>query len=88
MGKKIVLDAGRLLDAIDRAVDVAWKLTGKLEGTESPRDRFFIKQELVNGQEALRNLVQAASLTGGESLGFRRNLTSSTSRSSRAWPIG
>lgn len=66
---RTILDAGRLLDALDRAVDVAWKLTGKLEGTESPRDRFFIKQELVNGQEALRNLVlRAASLTEEGSL--------------------
>ena len=70
-GEKTVLDAGRLLDAMDRAVDVAWKLTGKLEATESPRDRFFIKQELVNGQEALRNLVlRAASLAEGGSLGL------------------
>ncbi len=70
-GEKTVLDAGRLLDAMDRAADVAWKLTGKLEATESPRDRFFIKQELVNGQEALRNLVlRAASLAEGESLGL------------------
>jgi hypothetical protein len=68
---KAVLDAGRLLDALDRAVDVAWKLTGKLEGTESPRDRFFIKQELINGQEALRNLVlRAAGQTDIGSLGL------------------
>ncbi len=70
-GEKTVLDAGRLFDAMDRAVDVAWKLTGKLEATESPRDRFFIKQELVNGQEALRNLVlRASSLVEGGSLGL------------------
>ncbi len=68
-GDKAVLDAGRLLDALDRAVDVAWKLTGKLEVTESPRDRFFIKQELINGQEALRILVlRAATLTEKGSL--------------------
>ncbi len=64
-GDKVVLDAGRLIDALERAVDVARKLAGKLEETESPRDRFFIKQELINGQEGLRNLVhRAATLCG------------------------
>jgi len=64
-GDRTVLDAGRLLDAVDRAVDVARKLAGKLEETESPRDRFLIKQELINGQEGLRNLVlRAATLCG------------------------
>ncbi|HEX2695919.1 MAG TPA: hypothetical protein VHP61_09205, partial [Acidobacteriota bacterium] len=62
---------GRLLDALDRAVDVARKLTGKLEGTESRRDRFFIKQELINGQEGLRNLVlRATNLCERGSLGL------------------
>ena len=68
-GDRTVLDAGRLLDAVDRAVDVARKLTGKLEETESRRDRFFIKQELINGQEGLRNLVlRAATLCGKGSM--------------------
>lgn len=64
-GDKVILDAGRLLDALDRAVAVAHKLAGKLDETESSRDRFFIKQELINGQEGLRNLVlRAATLCG------------------------
>jgi hypothetical protein len=70
-GDRAILDAGRLLDALERAVDVARKLTEKLLGTESPKDRFFIKQELINGQEGLRNLVlRAASLCEKGSLGL------------------
>jgi hypothetical protein len=68
-GDRTVLDAGMLLDAVDRAVDVARKLAGKLEETESPRERFFIKQELINGQEGLRNLIlRAATLCEKESM--------------------
>jgi hypothetical protein len=64
-GEKAIMDAGRFLDALGRTVDVARKLAGKLEETESPRDRFFIKQEIINGQEGLRNLVlRAAKLCG------------------------
>jgi hypothetical protein len=64
-GDRTVLDAGMLLDAVDRAVNVARKLAGKLEEIKSPRDRFFIKQELINGQEGLRSLVlRAATLCG------------------------
>ncbi len=59
-GDRALLDTGRLLDGLGRAVDIARKLTGKLAATESPRDRFFIKQELINGQEGLRNLVLRA----------------------------
>lgn len=59
-GDKALLDTGTLLDALGRAVDTARKLNGKLAATESPRDRFFIKQELINGQEGLRNLVLRA----------------------------
>ncbi len=70
-GEKAILDAGKLLDAVDRAVDVSRKLMGKLEATESRRDRFFIKQELINGQEGLRNLVlRAADLCARGSLGL------------------
>jgi hypothetical protein len=68
-GEKAILDAGRFLDALGRAVDIARKLAGKLEETGSPRDRFFIKQELINGQEGLRNLVlRAATLCGKGSM--------------------
>ena len=70
-GDRAILDAGRLLEALERAVDVARKLTEKLLGTESPKDRFFIKQELINGQEGFRNLVfRAASLCEKGSLGL------------------
>jgi hypothetical protein len=68
-GDKAILDAGMFLDAVGRAVDAAHKLAGKLEETESPRERFFIKQELINGQEGLRNLVlRAATLCGKGSM--------------------
>jgi uncharacterized protein YoxC len=54
---KVVLDPEHLLGAIERSVEESRKLSFKLGETESAKDRFFIKHELINAQEGLRKLV-------------------------------
>jgi len=52
----IIADPQKILAAVDRALDEAQRLSMKLGLTESPKDQFFIKQELINWQEGLRAL--------------------------------
>ena len=42
--------------AVDRTLEEGQRLSVKLGLTESPKDQFFIKQELINWQEGLRAL--------------------------------
>ncbi len=49
-------DPEKLLAAVDRTLEEGQRLTVKLGQTESPKDQFFIKQELINWQEGLRAL--------------------------------
>jgi len=58
--QKIVLDPEHLLGAIERSVEDSRKLSLSLGETESVKDRFFIKHELINAQEGLRKLVFGA----------------------------
>lgn len=58
--ERIVLDAERLLEAAGAARDEARRLARSLETADSPKDQFFIKQDIINGQEALRKLVLRA----------------------------
>ena len=51
-----VADPEKLLAAVDRTLDEGQRLSVKLGQTESPKDQFFIKQELINWQEGLRAL--------------------------------
>ena len=53
----VVADPEKLLAAVDRTVEEGQRLSVKLGLTESPKDQFFIKQELINWQEGLRALV-------------------------------
>ena len=53
---KVLVDGESLFAAIDKSVDEANRLSAKLGQTESPKDQFFIKQELINWQEGLRAL--------------------------------
>jgi hypothetical protein len=53
---KILVDGESLLAAVDKTMDEAARLSAKLGQTESPKDQFFIKQELINWQEGLRAL--------------------------------
>lgn len=52
----IIADPEKVLAAVDRTLDEAQRLSMKLGLTESPKDQFFIKQELINWQEGLRAL--------------------------------
>jgi hypothetical protein len=52
----VIADPERILAAVDRAVEEGQRLAVKLGQTESPKDQFFIKQELINWQEGLRAL--------------------------------
>jgi hypothetical protein len=54
--RTIVADPEKLLAAVDRALEEGQRLAVKLDLTESPKDQFFIKQELINWQEGLRAL--------------------------------
>ena len=51
-----IADPEKLLDAVDRTLEEGQRLSVKLGQTESPKDQFFIKQELINWQEGLRAL--------------------------------
>jgi len=53
---RIVLDGEYLVSTLNNCFEEAKKLYIKLSQTESPKDQFFIKQELVNFQEGLRAL--------------------------------
>jgi FtsZ-binding cell division protein ZapB len=53
---KILIDGESLFFAIDKTIDEAQRLAAKLDQTESPKDQFFLKQELINWQEGLRAL--------------------------------
>lgn len=56
-GKKMVLDGEQLMWSVGYNLDEAKKLSVKLGLTESPRDQFFLKQELINRQENIRRLL-------------------------------
>jgi hypothetical protein len=52
----VIADPEKLLVAVDRTLEEGQRLSVKLGLTESPKDQFFIKQELINWQEGLRAL--------------------------------
>jgi hypothetical protein len=54
---KIVIDGECLVSALGNSLDEAKKLYIKLNQTESPKDQFFIKQEIIRHQEALRKVI-------------------------------
>jgi hypothetical protein len=51
-----IADPEKLLDAVERTIEEGQRLSSKLGLTESPKDQFFIKQEIINWQEGLRAL--------------------------------
>jgi len=53
----IVIDPEKLFESIDKTIDEAQRISLKLGLTESPKDQFFLKQELINWQEGLRGLL-------------------------------
>jgi hypothetical protein len=52
----VIADPEKILSAVDRTLEEGHRLSAKLGQTESPKDQFFIKQELINWQEGLRAL--------------------------------
>ena len=55
--KNIVLDGEFLVSALNNNFEEAKKLFLKLSQTESPKDQFFIKQNIIKHQEALRKAM-------------------------------
>jgi len=53
---RIILDGESLIRAMAMVLENARKQTQKLAQTESPKDQFFLKQELINHQESLRKI--------------------------------
>jgi len=53
----LILDGESLLRAIGHVVDEAKKLYERLGQAGTPKEQFFIKQELINNQEILRKIV-------------------------------
>ncbi|MBM3312684.1 MAG: hypothetical protein FJY80_14395 [Candidatus Aminicenantes bacterium] len=57
---RTILDGESLIRAVGHMLEEARKLYEKLGQTESPKDQFFIKQELINHQEILRKIILRA----------------------------
>ncbi len=51
------LDAEYIVAALTNSVDEAKKLYVRLSQTESPKEQFFVKQEIIRHQEAVRKLM-------------------------------
>ena len=54
---KVIVDGECLVSALGNSLDEAKKLYIKLNQTESPKDQFFIKQEIIRHQETLRKVI-------------------------------
>lgn len=54
---RIVLNGEAIIESIQKSVDEAKKLYGKLAETDSPKEQFFVKQEIIWHQEVLRELM-------------------------------
>ncbi len=53
-GERKIIDAEALIAAMNEALEASKRLYQKLSQTDSPKDHFFIKQEIINQQEILR----------------------------------
>jgi len=58
--QRFILDPEPLLQAVENSLEEARRLSVRLDEIESPRDRFLIKHELINGQEGLRRFILRA----------------------------
>ena len=54
---KIILDGECLMSSLSNCLDGAKKLHAKLATVESPKETFFIKQDIIRYQEILRKLM-------------------------------
>jgi len=55
--ERIVLDGEFLVASLNNCFEEAKKLYIRLSQTESPKDQFFIKQEIIKQQESLRKVM-------------------------------
>jgi len=55
--KKMILDGQDIFKAIDKDVEEVQKLYDKLSKTQSPKEQFFTKQEIIWHQETLREFI-------------------------------
>jgi|Deesub1362A_J573_1020465.scaffolds.fasta_scaffold00107_24 hypothetical protein len=56
-GGKIIIDSEYLVSKMSEYVEEAKKLYIKLSQTESPREQFFVKQDIIRFQEELRKMM-------------------------------
>jgi len=56
-GETMILDGETIIRAMSHLVDDGRKIYQKLGTTESPKDQFFLKQDLINHQEILRKII-------------------------------
>lgn len=54
---KVTLDCKHIIDSITKGIQNAESLYIKLEDTTSPKEHFFIKQEIIQEQENVRKLI-------------------------------
>jgi hypothetical protein len=54
---KMILDGESFVSNLNKDLDEAKKLFIKLTQAESPKDRFFIKQEIIRYQKSLRKII-------------------------------
>ncbi|MFP4083112.1 MAG: hypothetical protein ACLFVG_10215 [Candidatus Aminicenantes bacterium] len=54
---RVIMDGEFLIGALNSRLDEARKLYQKITQTESPKDQFFVKQEIIRHQEALRKVI-------------------------------
>ena len=57
---RIIVDGECLVSTINNSIEGAKKLYDKLTETESPKEQFFIKQDIIRYQEVLRKLMLVA----------------------------
>jgi len=57
---KILVDSECIITAMHSHLEEGKTLYEKLALTESPKDQFFVKQEIIRHQEALRGIVETA----------------------------
>ena len=53
---RMILDGEYLISAMGKTLEEAKRLYIRLSQTESPKDQFFVKQEILNQQEVLRKI--------------------------------
>lgn len=58
--ERIIVDSECLINAMQNHLGEGKKLYEKLAQTEAPKDQFFVKQEIIRHQEALRGMIEIA----------------------------